>query len=239
MQKAMLLAAAAALVVVGTADARQPSKTGTPAQVQRLMDCRNITAPDQRLACYDREVAAMNQAIASNDLVLIDKEKARAAGRSLFGFSIPNFGGLFGTNGELNQIDGTIKSIAHNQDGGWVITLEDGSIWSQTDDWPGFRCAPRQEDHRQAWNPWELLADERPEWDQGEEDRLAAASSLLRLQACLCVDIRLLAFDAPVSEVVKRNARAGDRADHMIPVAQQPEGSRRDSEFERPCRFLT
>jgi hypothetical protein len=142
MRKAMLLAAATALVVVGTADARQPSQTGTPAQVRRLMDCRSITAPDQRLACYDREVAAMNQAIASRDLVLIDKEKARAAGRSLFGFSIPNFGGLFGTNGEISQIDGTIKSTAHNQDGGWVITLEDGSIWSQTDDWPGFDARP-------------------------------------------------------------------------------------------------
>ncbi|HVU31572.1 MAG TPA: hypothetical protein VHE36_14340, partial [Sphingomicrobium sp.] len=122
MRRTMLLAAGAALAVVGTADAKQPPQTGTPPQVQRLMDCRSITAADQRLACYDREVAAMNQAIASKDLVLIDKEKARAAGRSLFGFSIPNFGGLFGTNGEVNQIDGTIKSIAHNQDGGWVIT---------------------------------------------------------------------------------------------------------------------
>jgi hypothetical protein len=142
MRKTLLLSAAAALALVGTADARQPSQTGTPAQVQRLMDCRNIAAADRRLACYDREVAAMNQAIVSKDLVLIDKEKARAAGRSLFGFSIPNFGGLFGTNGDLNQIDGTIKSIAHNQDGGWVITLEDGSVWSQTDDWPGFDARP-------------------------------------------------------------------------------------------------
>lgn len=113
-------------------------QSGTPAQVQRLLACRNITAPDQRLACYDRETAAMNQAIASQDLVMIDKERAKAAGRSLFGFSVPNFGGLFGSNGEISQIDGTIKSTSHNSDGGWVITLEDGSVWTQTDDWPGL-----------------------------------------------------------------------------------------------------
>jgi hypothetical protein len=134
----MFLVIAAALFAAGAADAKRPPQTGTPTQVQRLMDCRGITAADQRLACYDREAAAINQAIASNDLVMIDKEKARAAGRSLFGFSIPNFGGLFGSGGEISQIDGTIKSTGRNQDGGWVITLEDGSVWTQTDDWPGL-----------------------------------------------------------------------------------------------------
>jgi hypothetical protein len=142
MQRSMLLIGGAALVCAATVAWARPAQTGTPAQVQRLMACRTITAADQRLACYDRETAAMNQAIANNDLVMIDKEKARAAGRSLFGFSIPNFGGLFGTNGEINQIDGTIKSTGHNQDGGWVITLDDGSVWSQTDDWPGFDARP-------------------------------------------------------------------------------------------------
>lgn len=132
-----VLIASFALIGAAAGDARNV-QTGTPAQVQRLLACRNITAPDQRLACYDRETAAMNQAIASQDLVMIDKERAKAAGRSLFGFSIPNFGGLFGSNGEISQIDGTIKSASHNSDGGWIITLEDGSVWTQTDDWPGL-----------------------------------------------------------------------------------------------------
>lgn len=138
MRNPMVLVLAAALLAGGPASAKRPPQTGTPAQVQRLMACRTITAADQRLACYDRETAAMSQAIATNDLVMIDKEKARAAGRSLFGFSIPNFGGLFGSNGEVSQIDGTIKTTGRNADGGWVITLEDGSVWTQTDDWPGL-----------------------------------------------------------------------------------------------------
>ena len=138
MRKPMLLALAATLLAGGPAAAKRPPDTGTPAQVQRLMACRTITAADQRLACYDRETAAMNQAISTKDLVMVDKEKARAAGRSLFGFSVPNFAGLFGSNGEISQIEATIKGTGHNSDGGWTLTLDDGSVWTQTDDWPGL-----------------------------------------------------------------------------------------------------
>ena len=137
-----LLLAAIALVSAGAAPAARKVQTGTPAQVQRLMGCRTIAAAEQRLACYDREASAMQQAIANQDLFMVDKEKARAAGRSLFGFSIPNFGGLFGNNDEISQIDGVIKSAGRNSDGGWVITLQDGSVWTQTDDWPGFDARP-------------------------------------------------------------------------------------------------
>lgn len=141
MQSWKVLLAGSALVGASSLEARNV-QTGTPAQVQRLLACRSIPASDQRLACYDRETEAMNRAIQSQDLVLIDKERAKAAGRSLFGFSVPNFGGLFGSNNEISQIDGTIKSAAHNKDGGWLITLEDGSVWTQTDDWPGLDARP-------------------------------------------------------------------------------------------------
>lgn len=137
-----LLLAGLGLIGCASALAARTVKTGTPAQVQRLLACRTITAADQRLACYDRETEAMNRAIVSQDLVMVDKERARAAGRSLFGFSIPNFGGLFGSNGEVSQIDGIIRSTGRNSDGGWVITLNDGSVWSQTDDWPGLDARP-------------------------------------------------------------------------------------------------
>ena len=142
MREPTLVLTAFALLVSPSAASSRPVQAGTPAQVERLMACRSITAADQRLACYDREAAAVNTAIANRDLVMVDKEKARAAGRSLFGFTVPNFGGLFGNNDELSQIEGTIKSMGHNADGGWVITLEDGSVWSQTDDWPGLEPRP-------------------------------------------------------------------------------------------------
>ncbi|HEX3422359.1 MAG TPA: hypothetical protein VHS33_03010 [Sphingomicrobium sp.] len=142
MRNSTLALAVLAFVAGSTASQAKTVEAGTPAQVQRLMACRNIPAPDQRLACYDRETEAVNQAIANKDLFMVDKERARAAGRSLFGFSIPNFGGLFGSNGEVSQIDSAIKSAGHNSDGGWLITLSDGSVWTQTDDWPGFDARP-------------------------------------------------------------------------------------------------
>jgi hypothetical protein len=143
MRKFIVIAGACALVLAGTAQAAQPADTGSPAQIQRLMQCRTITAAEERLACYDRESEAMDRAIASKDLVVIDKEKARQAKRSLFGFSVPNFGGLFGGgDDDVSQIESTIKGTGHNADGGWIIELADGSVWSQTDDWPGLDPRP-------------------------------------------------------------------------------------------------
>ena len=130
---------ACAVIGAGTAQAAQRprAEVGTPAQVQRLMGCRSIAAAEARLACFDRETMAMSQAIAAKDLVFVDREKARAASRSLFGFSIPNFGGLFGGGeNEIKQIESTVRKSGRNAEGGWVFHLADGSVWSQTDDWP-------------------------------------------------------------------------------------------------------
>ena len=94
-----------------------------------------MTDATQRLQCYDREAAAMDQAIARKEVVMIDKAKATAAKRSLFGFSIPDFGGLFGgDDDQVKEIASTVTGYGHNSDGGWVVRLADGSTWSQTDD---------------------------------------------------------------------------------------------------------
>jgi hypothetical protein len=143
MRNFIVIAGGCALVAAGSAQASKPVDMGSPAQVQRLMACRAIAAADQRLSCFDRESAAVDAAIASKDLVFVDREKARAAKRSLFGFSVPSFGGLFGGNDdEVSQIESTVVRTGHNPDGGWVIYLADGSVWSQTDDWPGLDPRP-------------------------------------------------------------------------------------------------
>lgn len=143
MGKFPLIAGACALIAAGSAEAAKPAVSGNPAQVQRLMDCRSIAAADQRLACFDRETASMAAAIQSNNLVFVDREKARAAKRSLFGFSIPDFGGLFGGGGdEVKEIESTVRSVGRNPYGGLMITLADGSVWSQTDDYPGLDPRP-------------------------------------------------------------------------------------------------
>jgi hypothetical protein len=135
MRNSVLITAAFALTIASSGDARKPIATGTPAGVQRLIGCRAIQDSAQRLACFDRETAAVEQAIAKKDLVLIDKARATQAKRSLFGFSIPDFGGLFGGNeDEVKEITSTVTAFTHGVYTGWIIRLADGSEWAQTDD---------------------------------------------------------------------------------------------------------
>ena len=135
MRKFLLISVALAVVASPAAGAKRQPASGTPANMQRLLACRSIQDSAQRLACFDRETAAVDQAIAKRDLVMIDKARATAAKRSLFGFSIPDFGGLFGGNeDEVKEISSTVTSFSHNAYTGWTITLADGSVWGQTDD---------------------------------------------------------------------------------------------------------
>jgi hypothetical protein len=135
------------LLVIAAAtsvEARDPPPMSTPAIVEGLLACRAISDSARRLACYDRQSGAVAQAIEKKDLVVIDKERATAAKRSLFGFSVPSFAGLLG-GGDLNQIEGTVAGVGQNADGGWIVKLGDGSTWSQTDDTP-VALEPRRGD---------------------------------------------------------------------------------------------
>jgi hypothetical protein len=148
MTREIVLAAAAAALLCTPAGAapRKAAASGTPPQIQRLLGCRGLTDAAQRLACFDRETANIGQAMARKDLVVIDRERVTAAKRSLFGFSVPSFGGLFGGDeNEVKEIQSTITAVANNADGGWTIRLADGSTWTQTDDAPlGIRPARGQ-----------------------------------------------------------------------------------------------
>ena len=118
-----------------------------PAQVTTLLNCRNITDSAERLACYDKSAAAIGEAVAKRDLVVIDREGVKRTKRGLFGFAIPNLG-IFGDDDaevEVKQIDGTIVSTARNADGGFIFRLADGSRWTQLDSKP-FAVEPRNGD---------------------------------------------------------------------------------------------
>jgi len=135
MRNFLLITAALVTVGAGSAEARAPVATGTPTSMQRLLACRSIQDGTQRLACFDRETASVDQAISKKDLVLIDKARATQAKRSLFGFSIPDFGGLFGGgDDDVKEIASTVSGFSQNGYMGWTIKLADGSTWAQTDD---------------------------------------------------------------------------------------------------------
>lgn len=146
MRKFSIAAGGILLILAPTSIAKPLPDTGTPAQVQSLLACRSVTDSQQRLACYDKAAQGFAEAVGKKEVVIIDKARATQARRSLFGFTVPNLGALFGGGGEeISQIQGTVQNVIENGDGTFVITLADGSTWSQTDDTP-VALPPRRGD---------------------------------------------------------------------------------------------
>jgi hypothetical protein len=137
MRKALIGGGIFFVLFAGAAEARSIPNTGTPQSVQQLIACRSITDSAQRLACYDRQSEAVGKALAAKELVVIDKARANQAKRSLFGFSIPDFGGLFGGgDDDVKEIASTVTRASQDGYGAWIVTLADGSTWYQQDDAP-------------------------------------------------------------------------------------------------------
>lgn len=134
------------MVTASGATAKTLPPTAPPAAVQSLLSCRSIADSAQRLACYDKAAQGFAEAVTKREVVVIDKARANEARRSLFGFSIPNFGALLGGGGdEVNQIQSTVQGVVENGDGSFTITLADGSTWMQTDSTP-VALPPRRGD---------------------------------------------------------------------------------------------
>jgi hypothetical protein len=137
MRNRWLVAGLVTTVLATGATAKPVPPSAPPASVQSLLACRSITDSTQRLGCYDKAAQGFADAVGKREVVVIDKARANEARRSLFGFSIPNFGALFGGGGdEINQIESTVQDVVQSGDGGWTIKLADGSTWAQIDDTP-------------------------------------------------------------------------------------------------------
>ena len=115
------------------ASAQVIPKTAAPKLFEDVVNCRAIQDSAQRLACYDRGVAALDTAQKSNELYVADKAAMKEARRGLFGFSLPKLK-IFGDEdlGEMDELETTIASVSTGQRG-YVITLPDGARWAQSD----------------------------------------------------------------------------------------------------------
>ena len=123
------------------AHAAPAAKANRAAVLQGLLDCRAKTDSAQRLACYDAAAALMDQAEAKGDIVVVDREQARAVRKQAFGFTLPSLS-LFDRGEKPEQVDhytGVIALARMNGSGRWIIRLEDGAVWSQTDGNPPNR----------------------------------------------------------------------------------------------------
>ncbi len=128
-----LLAAALALPALA---AKTASPTENPAAVaQAISDCRKLTDRDTRLACYDKATDAFEQAQASGQVVVVDREQVRAVKRQAFGFSMPSLN-LFAHGPKEEQIDKVeVKLASAHQDptGKWAMTTDEDAVWRQID----------------------------------------------------------------------------------------------------------
>lgn len=108
----------------------------TPVQVQQVYDCRAIVDAAARLACFDRQVPALEQAQSANDVTFFDRAAAQKARRGLLGFTLrdlPFFCGGDDDKEKVTRLDSTIKWARREGHNKMRFEIEDDAIWMQTD----------------------------------------------------------------------------------------------------------
>lgn len=113
---------------------KSPLPKELPPVFENVVNCRALTSDSERLACYDKSVAALAAAREKEDIVVADRATLRETKKGLFGFSLPKLKLFGGTEGEdVNEIETTITGVRLNADGLGVFTLADGAHWKQVD----------------------------------------------------------------------------------------------------------
>lgn len=123
------------LLGAGALSSAAAAQQNQGALLDALRACRQVPDPAARLACYETASAAIEQAVSSEELVLLDREALKATRKSLFGFSLPKlpFFGKDDKSQEEDEITATIKSARSLGYGKWRIVLEDGAVWQTTE----------------------------------------------------------------------------------------------------------
>lgn len=130
-----------ALVFSGLAAAASPALAqerpgeAPPTVFSRVTECRSIQDGAERLACFDREVAALAQAQAAREIVVVDREAVQRTRRSLFGLTLPDVGRLFGDEQE-DEINSTVVAALVSNRNMASVQIEGGAVWVQTEGRP-------------------------------------------------------------------------------------------------------
>ena len=129
------------LTVAGVAVAAgaQTTSVRDGTAVDRLLACRSISTPADRLACLDRESNALAAAMQRHELTLIDSADVDRSRRKMFGLDAPDHKILSSALGRPAAIpmkhDGIIRSVSALGYGHYLMTLQDGAIWRNVDLW--------------------------------------------------------------------------------------------------------
>lgn len=142
---------ACVLAYVGTTQsALSQTRSSQVTNGARLLEpfarCRGIPAAEARAACFDAAAKALEVAVATKDVTIVDRKDVREARRSLFGFTLPRVGLLGGRDDDdksgrededFKQIETTITSVRSVANGRIELRLAEGdAVWVTTDPVP-------------------------------------------------------------------------------------------------------
>jgi len=133
----LLAALLAGLPAAAAAQSPAQEPQQRPELFEALVQCRSITDDAARLQCFDTAAANLQAATERRDVVVVDRAQVRESRRRLFGLSLPRLpifgGGDDEEEEQVTSIESTITRAYEGEMGRWVVTLEDGSTWAQTD----------------------------------------------------------------------------------------------------------
>lgn len=113
------------------ATAQQANSTPATNIIGEFARCREMMDDRERLACFDGAAGAL---AAVGEVALVSRADVARSQRQLFGFNaslLNPFSGR-GDSDELASITSAMAS-ARQTPSGWLVTLEDGSVWRQID----------------------------------------------------------------------------------------------------------
>lgn len=135
MWKRVVVTTGLAAALAGAARAQEQTTPSTPPVFEDVRQCRSIADATERLACYDRTIAALETARESREVVIVDRATIRQTRDGLFGISLPNLKLLDGDEDAdaVREITSSLKAIGTANDGLPIYLLQQGGKWKQTD----------------------------------------------------------------------------------------------------------
>ena len=92
-------------IVLLSAPATATAKDKLEPRVQTMLECKSISANDERLQCYDRSIGALQEGLAQGNVELKEQKAPMAS-------------------------EGIIKASGRSGDGRYWIVLENGDRWA-------------------------------------------------------------------------------------------------------------
>ncbi|WOE75743.1 hypothetical protein [Alterisphingorhabdus coralli] len=123
-----------ALAITAPLEAQEGVRSGSTDAAKKLYACLEIEDDAQRLTCYDREVRSFSQAQTSGQVIVAERKDVEQARRELFGLSLSE-NPLFADKDDegVNSITATVTAVRQTRDGKWIMALDTGARWMQTE----------------------------------------------------------------------------------------------------------